>query len=234
MWGIRCGKLTLYLRVHGHSGKFGVDVSAGCCCSVTSEGLRWGHLVPPAKFQRTAAVHLLDLWQVWLRCYHHTRSLAVHEVLLLAQRDRDEQRWLKKLNVCLFTSWAKHALCYLKDFGAVFKGVRVADVIDQTDNVAGHIIIRQVVKVREHFMKLSGQKNMDYWKFKMLSEAKNKHLFLLFDWCCGTTSHCGHKSNCSISVFVLLWVLTDTGFHCGHQYRGERLCFVKHKQQVAT
>lgn len=89
---IRCGELTLYLRVHGHSGKFGVDVSAGCCCSVTGEGLGWGHLVPPAKFQRTAAVHLFDLWQVGLRCDHHTRSLAVHEVLLRAQGDGDGQR----------------------------------------------------------------------------------------------------------------------------------------------
>lgn len=65
MWGIGCGELALYLRVHGHSGEFGVDVSAGrCCCCVTGEGLGWGHLVPPAKFQRTAAVHLLDLRQV--------------------------------------------------------------------------------------------------------------------------------------------------------------------------
>lgn len=46
---------------------------------------------------------------------------------------------------------------YLEDFGAVFKGVRVADIIDQADNVAGQISIRQVVEVREHFMKLSGE-----------------------------------------------------------------------------
>lgn len=57
-------QVSLYLRVHGHSGKFGVDVSAGCCCSVTGEGLRWRHLVPPAEVQRTAAIHLFDLWQV--------------------------------------------------------------------------------------------------------------------------------------------------------------------------
>lgn len=180
-----CEKLTLYLRVHGHSGQFGVDVSAGCCCRVTGEGLRWGHLVPPAEFQRTAAVHLFDLRQVWLRRYHHTRSLAVHEVLLLAQRHGDEQRRVSKLkvNVCLLTAWDKRAACYLKDFGAVFKGVRVADVIDQTDNIAGQVSIRQVVKVREHFMKLSGQKNMDYCKFKMLSEAKKKIIWLS-DWHC--------------------------------------------------
>lgn len=47
-----------------------------------------------------------------------------------------------------------HTLFYLKDFGAVFKGVRIADVIDEADNVAGHISIRQVVDVGEHFMKL--------------------------------------------------------------------------------
>lgn len=43
---------------------------------------------------------------------------------------------------------------YLEDFGAVFKGVRVADIIDQADNVTGQISIRQIVKVREYFMKL--------------------------------------------------------------------------------
>lgn len=43
---------------------------------------------------------------------------------------------------------------YLEDFGAVLKGVRVADVIDQADNVTGQISIRQVVEVGEHFMKL--------------------------------------------------------------------------------
>lgn len=47
---------------------------------------------------------------------------------------------------------------YLEDSGAVFKGVRVADIIDQADNVTGHISIRQVVEVREHFMKLRGVK----------------------------------------------------------------------------
>lgn len=94
------------MRVHGHSGKFGVDVSAGCSCGVTGEGLWRRHLVPPAELQGTAAIHLFDLRQVRLCCYHHTWSLAVHEVLL-------------------------------EDFGAVFKGVRVADIIDQADNVTG-------------------------------------------------------------------------------------------------
>lgn len=45
---------------------------------------------------------------------------------------------------------------YLEDSGTVFKGVRAADIIDQADDVTGHISIRQVVKVREHFMKLRG------------------------------------------------------------------------------
>lgn len=57
-------QVSLYLRVHGHSGKFGVDVSAGCCCSVTGKGLRRRHLVLPAKLQGTAAIHLFDLWQI--------------------------------------------------------------------------------------------------------------------------------------------------------------------------
>lgn len=43
---------------------------------------------------------------------------------------------------------------YLEDFGAVFEGVRVADVVDQADDVAGQVGIRQVVEVREDFMKL--------------------------------------------------------------------------------
>lgn len=54
-----------------------------------------------------------------------------------------------------------HTLFYLKDFGAVFKGVRIADVIDEADNVAGQIGIRQVVEVGEHFMKLTGEENID-------------------------------------------------------------------------
>lgn len=126
-------------------------------------------------------------------------AIIIHGVLLSMkyccrqQGDGDEQRRVKKLKVtvCLFTAWAKHARCYLKDFGAVLKGVRVADVIDQTDNVAGQVSIRQVVEVREHFMKLSGEKNMDYSKFKMLSEAKKKqqHLTVLlrmFSFFCST------------------------------------------------
>lgn len=48
-------------------------------------------------------------------------------------------------------------MLYLKDSGAVFKGVRVADIIDQADDVTGQIVIGQVVKVREHFMKLRGE-----------------------------------------------------------------------------
>lgn len=79
--------VSVYVRVHSHSGKFGVDVSARCICSVTGEGLwRW-HLVPPTELQRTAAVQLFDLWQVRLSCYHHTRNLAVHEVLLRGERN---------------------------------------------------------------------------------------------------------------------------------------------------
>lgn len=50
---------------------------------------------------------------------------------------------------------------YLEDFGAVFKGVRVADVVDQADDVAGQVGIRQVVEVGEHFMKLRGTKHKD-------------------------------------------------------------------------
>lgn len=57
--------------------------------------------------------------------------------------------------MCLNTLQAsEYVVSYLEDFGAVFKGVRVADIIDQTDHVTGHISIRQVVKVREDFMKL--------------------------------------------------------------------------------
>lgn len=50
-----------------------------------------------------------------------------------------------------------HTQFYLEDFGAVFKGVRVADIVDQADNVTGQISVRQVVEVREHFMKLRGE-----------------------------------------------------------------------------
>lgn len=71
-----------YLRVHGHGGELGEDVFAGSSRGVTGEGLGRGHLVPAAELQRTAAVHLLHLGQVGLGRYHHTRSLAVHEVLL--------------------------------------------------------------------------------------------------------------------------------------------------------
>lgn len=48
---------------------------------------------------------------------------------------------------------------YLEDPGAVLKGVRVADVVDQTDYVAGQVVVRQVVEVREHFVQL--QSNED-------------------------------------------------------------------------
>lgn len=64
---------------------------------------------------------------------------------------------------------------YLEDFGAVFKGVRVADIIDQADNVAGQISIGQVVEVGEYFMKLRrGEERRDYllpyitYKYKLL------------------------------------------------------------------
>lgn len=45
---------------------------------------------------------------------------------------------------------------YLEDFGAVLEGVGVADVVHQADNVTGQIAVGQVVKVREHFVKLRG------------------------------------------------------------------------------
>lgn len=113
IWGIWCAKMisaslrnldqvSLYLRVHSHSGKFDVDVSAGCCCSVTGEGLGRWHLVPPTELQRTAAIHLFDLWQVRLRCYHHTWSLAVHEVLLRREWEGDEWSWCR----CFSKSWS--------------------------------------------------------------------------------------------------------------------------------
>lgn len=78
-----------YVRVHGHCGEFGVDVSAGGCGCVTGEGLRRRHLVLPTELQRAAAVHLFDLWQVRLRSYHHTWCLTIHEVLL-----REEREWM--------------------------------------------------------------------------------------------------------------------------------------------
>lgn len=87
--GIKClvqlislTQVLLHLRVHGHGGEFSVDISAGCCSGVTGEGLGRRHLVPPAELQRRAAVYLFDLWQVRLCCNHHTRGLAVHEILL--------------------------------------------------------------------------------------------------------------------------------------------------------
>lgn len=43
---------------------------------------------------------------------------------------------------------------YLKDAGAVFKGVWVADIIDQADDVTGQFHIGQVVKVWEDFTEL--------------------------------------------------------------------------------
>lgn len=43
---------------------------------------------------------------------------------------------------------------YLEDSGAVLEGVGVADVVDQADDVAGHVVVRQVVKVGEDFVQL--------------------------------------------------------------------------------
>lgn len=135
---------SLYLRVHGHGGEFGVDASAGRRCRVTGEGLRWRHPIPPAKLQRAAAKHLFDLRQVRLCRYHHAGSLTVQEVLL-RQRNGIRPCWLQVPSV---------RVIYLKDAGAVFKGIRLADIIHQADDVAGQIHIRQVVKVWEHFVKL--------------------------------------------------------------------------------
>lgn len=47
---------------------------------------------------------------------------------------------------------------YLEDFSAVLKGVRVADIIDQADDVTGQISIRQEVEVRKDFMKLGEER----------------------------------------------------------------------------
>lgn len=49
---------------------------------------------------------------------------------------------------------------YLKDVGAVFERIRVADIIDQADNVTGQIGIGQEVEVRKHFMKLRGKRQL--------------------------------------------------------------------------
>lgn len=81
-----------------------------------------------------------------------------------------------------------HALFYLKDFGAVFKGVRVADIIDQADNVAGQIGIRQVVEVGEHFMKLRGEYRLlqIYSVVRILKNHLNTvslRIFSGFCWC---------------------------------------------------
>lgn len=138
-----------YVRVHGHGGKFGIDFSAGIPCCVTGERLRRRHLVPPAELQWTAAVHLLDLRQVRLGCNHHAGGLAVHEVLL-----KGEKSVLRTAAIRMSGFKYKKTLLYLKNFGAVFKGVRVAGIIDQADNVTSQIRVRQVVEVGEYFMQL--------------------------------------------------------------------------------
>ena len=67
---------------------------------------------------------------------------------------------------------------YLEDFGAVLEGVRVADIVDQADNVTGQVSIRQVVEVREHFMKLR--------KLEELCLVQGKNTFLIS---CFTMKH---------------------------------------------
>lgn len=47
---------------------------------------------------------------------------------------------------------------YLEDSGAVVEGVGVADVVDQADDVAGQVVVRQVVKVGEDFVELGSHK----------------------------------------------------------------------------
>lgn len=104
--------------------------------------------MPPAELQRTAAVHLFDLRQVRLRRDHHAWYLAVHEVLLRRERERRLR--------CRSSFAVMCARFYLEDRGAVLEGVRVADIVEQADDVTGQIGLRQGVEVREHFMKLRG------------------------------------------------------------------------------
>lgn len=43
---------------------------------------------------------------------------------------------------------------HLIHFGAVFKGARVVDVIHQTDDITGQVLVRQELKIWHHLMEL--------------------------------------------------------------------------------
>lgn len=128
-----------------------------------------------------------------------------------------------------------HALFYLKDFGAVFKGVRVADIIDQADNVAGQIGIRQVVEVGEHFMKLRGEYRLlqiysgqNFKKSLKYSLLEDIQWLLLVYRCRSTASHSGSKPDCSITVLVLqLSKSADRNGISLWRDRGESLSFLQ-------
>lgn len=71
-----------YSRVHGHGGESGVQVFVRSLSRVARELLRWVELVLAAELVRRQAVVLPYLVQVRLGSDHHTRRLAVDEVLL--------------------------------------------------------------------------------------------------------------------------------------------------------
>lgn len=77
----------------------------------------------------------------------------------------------------------KHRPIYLENSGTVLKGIRVADIIDKADDVTGHFIIRQVVKVREDFMKLvrTQRRFVLFFSQKVaIHEKNNDYLFFYF------------------------------------------------------
>lgn len=81
-------------------------------------------------------------------------AIIIHGVLLSMKYCWDRRERQTSNVEYLFLIYEHNPHVYLKDSGAVFKGVRVADIIDQADDVTGQIVIGQVIKVREHFMKL--------------------------------------------------------------------------------
>lgn len=68
-----------------------------------------------------------------------------------AERERPEMGWNPADCDVSVHQWRQ---IHLEDAGAVFKGIWVADIIHQADDVTGQIHIRQAVKVWEHFVEL--------------------------------------------------------------------------------
>lgn len=103
-----------------------------------------------------------------------------------------------------------HTQFYLEDFGAVLKGARVADIIDQADNVTSQISVRQVVEVREHFMKLRGDERVSR---ALLSFNKS------------------HMLDSCHSICALVESLCQRVFQCGRQHKGSA-CVLNLWQQI--